>query len=59
MADYLRVQDLALEFGVSESTVRDWVFRRKIPFVKLGSAVRFKREDIEAWVESRKVGAEK
>lgn len=41
----------------------DWVYREvragRLPHIRLGRAVRFRRESIEAWLESRERGASK
>lgn len=47
---YLNVFDLALYLSVKESTVRKWVLLRKIPFVKIGKLVRFKKTEIDSWL---------
>lgn len=44
VADYLRV---------SERTVADWAQKGELPAGKLGTAWRFKRADVERWVDSR------
>ena len=44
VADYLRV---------SERTVYDWANKGEIPCGKLGTAWRFKRSDVEKWVDSK------
>ena len=52
VADYLRV---------SERTVYDWAQKAEIPCGKLGTSWRFRRSDIERWVEEklgRKAGPE-
>jgi excisionase family DNA binding protein len=33
--------------GCSESAVRKWLRERRLPVVKLGTAVRLRREDVE------------
>jgi len=43
----LNVIEVAQRFNVSIATVRKWVLQRRIPFVKVGSLVRFRLEDIE------------
>ncbi len=39
----------------------DWVYREvragRLPHVRLGRAVRFRRESIDAWIESQERGA--
>ena len=43
--------------GISVATVRRWRLLRRGPrFLKLESSVRYKPEDISAWLESRPTG---
>jgi len=35
-------------------TIRDWTFKRQIPFKKVGRAVRFLPSEIEHWINQRK-----
>lgn len=57
--EMLKVEDVAERLRVSESTVRDWVFTRYIPFLKLGpskrSAVRFYGRALNQWLEENKM----
>jgi len=52
----LEVEDVADYLGVRT----DWVYREvragRLPHIRLGRAVRFRRESIEAWVDSRERG---
>lgn len=48
--------DVAAYLQVSEGTVKQWVHRRILPFVKVGRLNRFRREDIDAWVNDGKPG---
>lgn len=34
-------------------TIRDWVYKRLIPFIKVGRHVRFKPSDIQSWLIER------
>ncbi len=43
----LTYRDVAQILGLKENTIRVWVSNRKIPFVKLGSAVRFTPEMVQ------------
>jgi excisionase family DNA binding protein len=43
------VNEVADYLQVSERTVRDWVYKRVIPFRKAGQALRFCPEEIERW----------
>lgn len=49
---YLTINDLATELQVKPSTLYAWVSEGKIPFIKLHRLLRFRREDIEAWVRA-------
>jgi len=58
-----RLQSLLNEFevaritGLSVASVRRWrLFRRGPKYLKIGAAVRYKPEDISAWLESRPTG---
>lgn len=44
----------ASEFlGIKKNTLYEWIVQRKIPFVKVGRLVKFRREDLEAWLKRR------
>lgn len=60
-----RLQSLLNEFdvaritGLSVASVRRWRLLRQGPkYLKIGAAVRYKPEDVAAWLESRPVGGE-
>jgi excisionase family DNA binding protein len=47
----------ASEFlNLKTSRLRYLVFRRKIPFVKIGASVLFDKPDLQRWLENKKVG---
>ena len=46
--DLLGIGDLAARLHVSEKTVRDWIYRRRMPFTKVGRRVYFSRSVVEA-----------
>ena len=53
----LEAEDVANILGMRS----DWVYREvragRLPHIRLGRAVRFRRESIEAWIQSRERGA--
>jgi len=53
----LEAEDVANYLGMRT----DWVYREvragRLPHIRLGRAVRFRRESIDAWIESRERGA--
>ncbi len=52
----LEVQDVADYLGVRTDRVYREVRAGRLPHIRLGRAVRFRRESIEAWVDSRERG---
>ena len=57
MDAFINEKALAAFLAVSVATVRAWRLRGRGPrFVKLGSAVRYRPEDIDTWIGSRPSG---
>lgn len=55
----LNEHDVARLMSVSLGSVRRWRLLRRGPqFVKIGASVRYRPEDIRAWLDSRPVGGE-
>lgn len=53
----LNERDVARVTGLSLATVRRWRLLRSGPrFLKIGAAVRYRREDLEAWLSTRPTG---
>jgi predicted DNA-binding transcriptional regulator AlpA len=53
----LNERDVAHIAGLSVASVRRWRLLRQGPrYLKIGAAVRYKPEDISAWLESRPSG---
>ena len=49
--------EVAKTLDVSLATVRRWRWLRKGPkYLKIGTSVRYKPEDISAWLETRPTG---
>lgn len=46
----LTYKEVAEILGLKENTLRVWVSNRKIPFVKMGSAVRFTPEMVQQFI---------
>jgi excisionase family DNA binding protein len=56
-AKLLTVDQAAKQLGMSPATIRAWIGRRKIPFVRLGRCVRISVETIDGLIESNSVPA--
>ncbi|MCK7583464.1 MAG: helix-turn-helix domain-containing protein [Chromatiales bacterium] len=53
---WLSVDDVAAYLGIRRGTVYKWAERLGLPARKVGRLLKFKRSEIDAWVERRAVG---
>ena len=53
----MNVNEAAQFLAVSPSTLYGWVWQRRIPFVKVGRAVRFDVADLERFVTQNRIEA--
>jgi len=56
---YLTVKEVALLVKLSVVTIRRYTMRNVIPFHKIYRAVRYKKSEIEQWVEKREAMEDK
>lgn len=49
------IAGLAERLGVSERFVRRLIAERRVPFFKVGKFIRFDSNDIDLWIENRRV----
>jgi excisionase family DNA binding protein len=50
-SNLLTINEAAALLRLKPSTLRMWVHKRRIPFVRLGSRIFFRRADIDAEIE--------
>ena len=44
----------ASEFlGISKNTLYEWVVQNKVPYIKVGRLVKFRKSDLEEWLKKR------
>lgn len=55
MEKLLTAKQVSELLEVKTSTVYDWVYRKIIPYVKLGRLIRFKKPEIFHWVDSHTI----
>lgn len=56
--DYLNYEEAARYLNVAVGTLYAWVSQKRIPHVRLsGRLVRFRRAELETWLEERCVDA--
>jgi excisionase family DNA binding protein len=50
----LTVRESAALLCLSENTIRQWIWQRRLPVVRLGRAVRLKRQDLEKLIDQNR-----
>lgn len=53
LPEIMTIEEVAEHLRVSERTVYDWAQKGEIPCGKFGTSWRFKRQDIETWIDRR------
>ena len=51
--EYLKVEQIADELGLSEETVLRWIRKKELKAYKLGKNYRIKREDYQEFLDQR------
>lgn len=54
----LNVKEAARFLGTTDKTLYSKIWRREIPFIKIGRSVRFDLKDLEVLIEQSRVKAE-
>lgn len=57
--EFLTVEELADRLKIHPGTIYNWISAGTldIPYVKIGRAVRFRRTQIDAWIDSKGAAA--
>lgn len=53
----MSVDQVAKYLQLNRSTVYDWAQKGKLPAIKLGQLWRFRRGEIDTWLETQKIEA--
>ena len=54
----LTARQVADELGFAPSTIVDWAEARKIPAFRVGGRLRFRKSEVDAWLEEKRVPQE-
>jgi excisionase family DNA binding protein len=54
----LTVAEAAERLGLAQSTIRDWIAKRRLTFVRCGRAVRIPAEAVERFIATNTVSAQ-
>jgi excisionase family DNA binding protein len=57
-SDLLNREQAAEYLGVRPQTLSSWAClgRYELPFIKVGRLIRYRKGDLDAWLETRRVG---
>jgi len=55
--ELLTIREAASLLSISVSTLYGWVWQRRIPFVKVGRALRFDKADLERFIRANRFEA--
>ena len=55
LEELLRIPDAARLLGIKQKTLRDWVWRRKITFIRVGKGIAFRPSDLREFIEKNVV----
>jgi excisionase family DNA binding protein len=53
MENLIGPEEASKALGIELATVYTWVTRRKIPFIKVGGALRFRPSALQEWLRQR------
>jgi len=56
--EWLSVEQIANELGLTEDTIRNYIRTRQLTAYRIGNTYRIKREDLDKFLEKRKVSDE-
>ena len=54
--ELMSLPDIALYLGMSERTIYQWAQQGRIPSFKLGTSWRFRKSEIDTWLETQRSG---
>jgi len=49
---YMTIADVSVLLCIKEKTIRQWIYQGKIPSIKINGLVRFRKRDIDTWIEA-------
>jgi len=49
------IDELAVYIAVPRGTIYNWISQKKLPYIKIGRGVRFDKEDIDRFIDGKKI----
>jgi excisionase family DNA binding protein len=57
VSEFLTIREMADLLSLRESTLRAWVFRKKLPYCKFGRSVRIERRVAQKFIDESRIAA--
>jgi excisionase family DNA binding protein len=57
--EFLGTDEAAEYLGISRNTLYEWIIQRKVPYLKVGRLVKFRKDDLQAWLTKRSQAEQK
>ena len=57
MIDFMGIDELSSYLNISKKTIYNYTCAKIIPYYKIGKVLRFKKSDIEQWIEKQRIEA--
>lgn len=54
----LTYKEASQRLRIAEITLRKWVSHKRIPYIKIGRAVRFDSEELDRWIRAHTIEME-
>lgn len=58
ITDYLTVEQAAYLLGLKLSRIRHMIFRKQIPYIKIGASIRFDKTELKNWINTKAIKAD-
>ena len=52
---FLGIEELSEYLGLTKGTLYVWVCHKRIPYLKIGSLLKFDLSEIEKWLEDKRI----
>ena len=52
---FLDIPGLCTYLEIKKQTAYSWVYQKKIPYLKIGRLVKFDKQEIDRWIDSKRV----
>lgn len=51
----LNIDELVEYISVPKGTIYNWISQKKLPYIKMGRRIKFDKQDIDKFIETKKI----